>query len=71
MRTVYINVVGKPEGKKPLDISVDGRIILTCILNKQGMRNGLDSSEPKQRPVADPCEYDNEPQGYNKEYSTT
>jgi hypothetical protein len=47
MRTGYINVVGKSAGKKPLDIRADGRILLKCVLKKQGVRDGLDSPHPK------------------------
>jgi hypothetical protein len=41
-RTAYTTVVGKPAGRRPLDIGVDGRIILTCLLKKQVVRDGMD-----------------------------
>jgi hypothetical protein len=35
MRNAYRNLVGKPEGKRPLrDLGVDGGIILKWILSK-------------------------------------
>jgi hypothetical protein len=34
MINTYKILVGTPEGKRPLDLGVDGRIILKCILGK-------------------------------------
>jgi hypothetical protein len=39
MRNPYNILVGKPEGKRPLeDVDIDGKIILQCISGKWGER---------------------------------
>jgi hypothetical protein len=39
MRNEYTGLVAKPESKSYLvDLSIDGRIILKCIVNKYGVK---------------------------------
>jgi hypothetical protein len=63
----YSVLVGKPEGKNHLeDLGVDGRIILECILRKQGEKVWTRCLWFRIGLVADSCELGNEPSGYIK-----
>jgi hypothetical protein len=49
------------------DLSVDGRAILSLILQKQGVGSELDSCGAGQGPVVGPCEHGNEHSGSKKD----
>jgi hypothetical protein len=63
IRNAYIILVGKPEGRRPQDFGVDGKIILKWILGNRVGGCGLDASGSGQGSVASPCEYGNETSG--------
>jgi hypothetical protein len=59
---IYKILVKNLEGRDlSEDLSVDGRIILEWILEKQGGRRLLDSTGSGQGPVIDSCEHGNGP----------
>jgi hypothetical protein len=48
-KVIYIVLVAKPEEETTWkDLGLNGRIILTCILNKYVEQRGLDSSDSRQ-----------------------
>ena len=66
-RNIYRVLVGKPEGKRPLeDPGVDERIILRCIFRSGMWGHVLDQSGLEQGQVAGTCECGNEPSGSTK-----
>jgi hypothetical protein len=64
MRSVYRVLVGRTEGKGPLeDPGVDGTIILICIFRTWDGGHGQDRSDPGQGKEGGFCKRGNEPSG--------
>jgi hypothetical protein len=61
IRSAYIILSANRKGRDHFDnLGVDERIILECILKKQGWKVWLESSDSVQEPVAGSCEHVNE-----------
>ena len=59
-RRGYRVLVGKPEGRRPLDLGVDGWVILKWMLNNRMGDRGVDCPGSGWRQVAGNWECDNE-----------
>jgi hypothetical protein len=62
----YRVLVGKPKGRSPLDVGVDGWVIFKLMLKNRLGDSGLDCSGWGWRQVAGCCECGNEISGYEK-----